>query len=164
MTPSGGPPTGQDLGPQGSQQPEIARLRREIQQERRTEEFSVVLDGVSEEAWKCFAQSVRDFANDLAKETARLEQAERDIDAPSPEVTSTMVRKALRKQRQVSAELTPAPIPNWIYGVRVSAILLTAASGVTGSYLHSTWQWVVFTIVCCAAIACNIVVVFGRSK
>jgi hypothetical protein len=152
MVSSGDPPVGKHPGPADTQRSEIVRLRKEIEQERRTEEFSVVLDGVSDEAWGCFVQSVR------------LEQGERDIDATRPEITYTMVRKALRKQRQVTPDIIESPIPNWVYLVRVSAILLTAGSGVAGSYLHSTWQWVVFTLICCAAIACNIVVVFGRSK
>jgi len=164
MASSGDPPVSKDAGTASRQRREIARLRKEIQEERRTEEFEVVLDGVSDEAWKCFVQSVRDFAQDLAKEAARLEQAERDRDATSPEVTATMVRKALRKQRQITPDVPEAKTSPWIYAVRLCAILLTAASGVSGSYLHATWQWVVFTFLCCASIATNVVAVFGRSK
>lgn len=119
---------------------------------------------MSDEAWKCFVQGVCQFTSDLAKETARLEQAERDLEGDVPEVTSTMVRKALKKQREPLEEPVKKPISKQVYAISMAAICLTAGSGILGSYLHSTWQWVTFTIVCCAALASNAIAILGRTN
>jgi len=151
--------------PVGSPQEGTARLRQELERELRIGEFTVVFDDMNDSPWNYFVQSVGQFASDTAKEINRLEAAERDTEFDSPEITTTMVKKAFRKQLYAFSESVKAtPIPKLVYAVRVSAIMLTAATGVVGSYLHSTWQAVTFTAVCCAAIANNIIVIFGRAS
>src|SRR5258708_666371 len=100
----------------------MADLRAELRREQRIAQYIVVLKGFNDESWKFFVQSVSDFARDLARETARLEEAERDIQSSVPEVTSTMVGKALKKQRELPAsEPVRKPVPRWVYGIRVMA-------------------------------------------
>lgn len=139
-----------------------AGLQAEIDAQQRVGHYSVALPGPSDEAWTCFVGEVQGWAEELAEETARLEQAERAIDGKVPEITSTMVKKAQAKRTQLPIDSTTASLIT--RRLHTATFVSALGAGVQGSYLHSTWQWVVFTILSMTALGTYLWVMFGRSR
>jgi hypothetical protein len=134
--------------PNGPSARSISDLQTDIQEELRTGEFTVPLSGISDGAWKYFLEKVSEFADGLAKETSRLEEAHRERDLPTPEITSSMIQRAFKKQLYLELP-EPAPskrVPWWFTVMQVVTAILGITTGVVGSYLNSTEAWVVFTV------------------
>jgi hypothetical protein len=106
-----------------------------------------LLDGMTAGAAARFQEEVRQFAASLARETSRLEEAQRVEDEETVEITTTMVANAAGAiRRHKSSESTPlSQVPQtsnptfmWTIFATISGIV----AGIFGSYLHSAWQWV----------------------
>jgi hypothetical protein len=78
-----------------------------------------------------FTQCVQDFAWALARETSRLEEAERAKSIQHAEITATMVVKANDQVRNPEAE-TPAPVPLRPFVAQLVAFPTTISVGILG--------------------------------
>jgi hypothetical protein len=169
MSYSGNPREEDVSDPEGIGHLDRTRLRKEIEQERRTMDIFVVLNDISPEGWNTLVREVQKFANGVAQEATRIEVGERDREAPCPEIISSTILRAVRRHQEIPETPAPppppppSPIPKWLYAVRVSAPVLGVATGISGTYLHSSWQLVVFVTMSCAFVVATLVAVFGRA-
>ena len=103
------------------------------------------LGGLTAAAAERLGQCVQRFADDLARETARLEEGDRAETAEVPEITASTVIRANEAVRR------PAPIPvkaqrsAFDFLVQLVSAFTLLGSGVLGSYLNSEFQTAIFT-------------------
>lgn len=96
---------------------------------------------------------VRRFSDDLVRETARLEEGHRAVSLHDPEITSSTVLEAHDVVRRPAPTPVAPPVNPWWYALSVGAFTCGILTGVMGSYLHSTLQWVVFVVLLIASVS-----------
>ncbi|MEV6033600.1 hypothetical protein AB0L65_20765 [Nonomuraea sp. NPDC052116] len=119
---------------------------------------SVNMDGCTKPAEDQVALYVQRFADDLARETMRLEEGSREQDLRGREIISSMVVKANKVIRSPAIDLVPrGPDRKYTVTLQSASFCLAIVAGVFGSYLNSTWQWVAFVILFIAATASQVI-------
>lgn len=101
--------------------------------------------GMSSAASDQFTRCVKDFGMALARETSRLEEAERAESIQEPEITATMVIKANEQVRNPNPDV-PAPVPPGPLAAQIVALPAAILAGIFGSHLNSDWQWLTMVI------------------
>jgi hypothetical protein len=129
----------------------------------------VELDGSSDNAQKAYAKLIQDYAERLANESARQEASARAPGARTAEITESSVIRAyesLQEQvpqrieeqiaRKIEEQIVKRQKPSTLREAAALAgtPILSGASGVMGSYLHSPWQATIFALIALGAIAC----------
>jgi hypothetical protein len=120
-----------------------------------------VLDGSYTPAQELYATYVQEYAEQLASESARQEASARELGAKAIEITESAViraRESLNKrtaEQQLAAQpIKRQPLGIWEAAALAGAPMFSAATGVTGSYLHSLLQWVLFSLSALAGVIC----------
>lgn len=113
----------------------------------------VQLDGSYGPAQKTFAKAVQTYAEKLASESARQEASARAPGATACEITeSAVIRAAESLDRETAKRQRPA---NFGESATLAGLpMSSAATGITGSYLHSAGQWIVFVALCAVTVFC----------
>jgi hypothetical protein len=119
--------------------------------------FAVPIDcrGMTDGAQLKFAESVREFAAALARETARLEEAGRDQVVHEVEITTTMVVRADEVVRRGPLPEIERKRSTFATSVQVVGMASLAGVGVLGSYLRDLTSIIIFTVVVLVALAIN---------
>jgi hypothetical protein len=112
-----------------------------------------MLSGMTPSAVEHYKQCVTKYAEALAREASRLEEAQRAEEIGGPEITTTMVVKAndvLRRPR-VNDPTTKVPVAV----AQITSLMAGIVTPIFGANLHSIWQWTV-------TFACGIIAVAGQ--
>lgn len=112
-----------------------------------------MLSGMTPSAVEHYKVCVTRYAEALARETSRLEEAQRAEDIHRPEITTTMVAKAnevLRRPRGIDPT-TRGPV----IIAQITSLLAGIVTPIFGANLHSIWQWTV-------TFTCGIIAVAGQ--
>lgn len=126
--------------------------------------LSIELEGLTSPAHERFHGYVQRFANELAHETARQEEGEREESAREPQVTASHVIRANEVVRKPSASSGPRPRSKFDTMMLIVASLASAAAGVMGGYLKDgSLQASLFTGLAIIAILSTIYTV-GRRR
>jgi len=110
-----------------------------------------ILSGMTEPAIVKYKDAVRRFGQSLARETSRLEEAQRAEGIDNPEVTATMVVKANDALRNPPKTEEPTSRRSYMltqtaafaFGIGTPVVFSVSA-------LHGAWHWVT-TLLCGAA-------------
>lgn len=126
-------------------------------------EVRLALSGMTVGAVEHVEKFVQRFCDDLARETARLEEGDRATDLEDPEITSTTVVRAHEVVRRGPDEpVSTKPTSRWWYALGSGVYLTTILTGVLGSYLNSTLQWVTFVVLLIASVAGTAVTIWRK--
>ncbi|MEU4245920.1 hypothetical protein AB0F15_00760 [Amycolatopsis sp. NPDC026612] len=111
--------------------------------------------GMTEAARQKFAEAVEDFSAALERETARLEEAERDEDVREPEITATMVIRANEVVRRGPLPESERDRSVLATSIQVVGLASLAAVGVLGSYLRGPLLVSIFIVLAVIALVAN---------
>jgi hypothetical protein len=103
------------------------------------------MGGMSETACERYKDCIIRFAGALARETSRLEEADRAEDVDKPEITATMVAKANELIRHPPIDPSSSGVS--ILASQAVAFAAAMVTPILGGYLHSPWQWTI-TVLC----------------
>ena len=106
---------------------------------------SDIIGGMSDTACERYQDCIMRFANALAREASRLEEADRAEDVDKPEITATMVAKANEIVRYPLIDPPQASIA--IQSAQAVAFAAAMVTPIFGANLHSKWQWTI-TFLC----------------
>jgi hypothetical protein len=126
------------------------------------------LDGSSPAAQKLYAKLIQSYAERLANESARQEASARVPGAKTVEITESIVIRASesfeeqvpeRIEEQLTKRIEEQLSKRHKLNLPEAAALagtpiLSGASAVMGSYLHSPWQDTAFALIALGAIVC----------
>jgi hypothetical protein len=104
---------------------------------------TVTLGGATENAQKQFSDSIQAYASRLAQECERQELSNRPSGLMYPEIAANSVVRACEVMDKFGTRAKPA------FFDMAPLILLPVSSasvGFFGNYLHSTWQWIAFSV------------------
>jgi hypothetical protein len=112
-----------------------------------------MLSGMTPSAAEHYKICITKYAEALAREASRLEEAQRAEDIHGPEITTTMVAKANEVLRRPRGNDPTTKIP--VITAQMVSLLAGTATPIFGANLHSIWQWT-------ATFACGIIAVAGQ--
>jgi hypothetical protein len=113
-------------------------------------ETRVVLDGAYPPAQRAFAKAIQAYADRLAIESAYQETTERAPGATAVEITESAVIRAQESlERKIAQGRRPANAAEAF--ALAGTPILSGATGVMGSYLHSGMQWAAFLVLAAGA-------------
>lgn len=107
----------------------------------------VTLQGATSGARKEFENALQEYAAQLSRECERQEISNRPSGIMYPEMTANSVARAREIFNRFGARPRRGNVDRFaVMGLTISS----AAVGIFGSYLHSTWQWA--TLAGCALV------------
>lgn len=113
-----------------------------------------MLHGMTASAIDHYKICVTKYAEALAREVSRLEEAQRAEEIRKPEITTTMVVKANDVLRHPRNNDPTAKVPVII--AQIVSLLAVIVTPIFGANLHSIWQWTV-------TISCGIMALAGQA-
>lgn len=113
-----------------------------------------MLSGMTDSAVEHYKGCITKFAEALAREASRLEEAQRAVEVRKPEITTTMIVKANDVLRRPRSNDPTTKIPVII--AQITSLLAVIVTPIFGANLHSIWQWT-------ATFACGIMALAGQA-
>lgn len=113
-----------------------------------------MLSGMTSSAVEHYKGCIMKFAEALAREASRLEEAQRAEEIRKPEITTTMIVKANDVLRRPRSNDPTTKIP--VIVAQITSLLAVIVTPIFGANLHSIWQWT-------ATFACGIIALAGQA-